>query len=590
MIFATIAQRVVLLYKYLLLLHSCSSPLPTTMSSRWTLGRNTAQRNAIQRRKGPPRLPVELWQKIFGHMPRTSQLACLLVCRWFYQMCLPFAFKTLKFHMESSYFDHCNSWFPEKDKYLMRWDSALQSQEALQYIGASGNPSWVNFVENVTVIVRDSSSMSHFQLLTTALRRLPRLKEFHLSVTSWRHGDAVQRLDHRPIQTFVHEVFRTSSELCVVTLPPLLAYNAFSALLSLRKLHTVILYEKLHSPSATLPRAVVDELRYQFHHPLATHARFLSRQLRELTIDESLIPVIPKEVLHHLKRLEILNVAKSNRLGEALEACKRLESLTVHEVVGYSNCLTNSGMQLGPHERDEQITLYGGQESHRIFYLLSTRPDLMPSLTAFKYVQYATVLPVEICQYLEAFLSKRRRLEMLDINAVMTNVDVTRKVLKVIKGMRQLTVLGLEYREPRNAFSNVTNVLAEIPKNVTRLRFAVHGWNLFDAAPAQRMSAVDWVIQQALNALPRLTFLHISDGVERPSGLEADKTSLHPAKLKRLSLLGIENCWYDVIQSEQRPMLVAWDPRQVFWHTFVDKMRYDADWLMRYHRDVRGPI
>ena len=85
-------------------------------------------------------------------------------------------------------------------------------------------------------------------------------------------------------------------------------------------------------------------------------------------------------------------------------------------------------------------------------------------------------------------------------------------------------------------------------------------------------------------------FLHISDGVERPSGLEADKTSLHPAKLKQLSILGVENCWYDIVQHEQRPMLVAWDPRQVYWHTFIDKLGYDAEWLMRYHRDVRGPI
>ena len=57
-------------------------------------------------------------------------------------------------------------------------------------------------------------------------------------------------------------------------------------MLSLHKLHTVLMYEKLHSPSATLPRAVVDELRYHFHHPLSTHARQLARQLRELTIDE----------------------------------------------------------------------------------------------------------------------------------------------------------------------------------------------------------------------------------------------------------------------------------------------------------------
>lgn len=93
-----------------------------------------------------------------------------------------------------------------------------------------------------------------------------------------------------------------------------------------------------------------------------------------------------------------------------------------------------------------------------------------------------------------------------------------------------------------------------------------------------------------LNALPRLTSLHISDGAERPSSAEPDMTSLHPALLKRLSLLGLEHCWYDVVQHEQRPTLVTWDPRQVYWHTYIDKMGYNAEWLMRYHRDVRGPV
>jgi hypothetical protein len=60
--------------------------------------------------------------------------------------------------------------------------------------------------------------------------------------------------------------------------------------------------------------------------------------------------------------------------------------------------------------------------------------------------------------------------------------------------------------------------------------------------------------------------------------------------MKKLNLLGLEHCWYDVIQHDKRPMLLPWDPRQVYWHTYVDKMGYDAEWLMRYHRDVRGPV
>lgn len=170
-------------------------------------------------------------------------------------------------------------------------------------------------------------------------------------------------------------------------------------------------------------------------------------------------------------------------------------------------------MQLDPHEHDERITLYTAtgleSHSHRIFSILASRPDIMPYLTAFKYAQYATVLPVEICTHIENFLSKRPRLEMLDINAVLTNVEVARRVLRVARGMRWLTVLGIEYREPRNAFGDVSSVLGEIPKSVSRLRFAVHGWNLFDAPPTQRISTVDWVIQQAVRMvlLLSITFL-----------------------------------------------------------------------------------
>jgi hypothetical protein len=272
-------------------------------------------------------------------------------------------------------------------------------------------------------------------------------------------------------------------------------------MLNLRKLHTVLLCEQLHSPSASLPRAVVDELRYQFRHPMAGHAHNLARRLRELSLDESLIPLIPREVLHYLKRLEILNVAKSNRLGEVLDACRRLESLTVHEIVGYSNCLTHSGLQLRPDEPDAYIELYAGHESHRIFCLLATRSDLLPRLTAFKYVQYASVLPKEICQYLETFLSKRPKLEMLDLNAVLMDVNVARRVLRVLRGMPRLTVLGIEYREPRNAFSNVPTVLVEMPRGLSHLRFAVHGWNLYISPQPTRIATVDWVIQQAVSTI-----------------------------------------------------------------------------------------
>lgn len=93
-----------------------------------------------------------------------------------------------------------------------------------------------------------------------------------------------------------------------------------------------------------------------------------------------------------------------------------------------------------------------------------------------------------------------------------------------------------------------------------------------------------------MNALPRLTFLHLSDGVERPINAEPDATSLSVSRLKNLTMLGLEHCWYDVDRNGRRPGLVPWDPRAVYWHMYIKKMEPDAEWLMRYHRDVRGPI
>ncbi|KAI0342680.1 hypothetical protein BDW22DRAFT_135758 [Trametopsis cervina] len=175
-----------------------------------------------KRLRGPPSLPVELWQKIFGFLPRWSQLHCLLVCRWFYQMSAPLGFRSLKFHMDPSYFDRCNTWFPGKSRHAHEHSTVRLSHQALERI--CENPPWASFVESVVVFVRDSSSSSYFQLLTTALRRLPRLRQFHVVVTSWGHGDVVQRLERRPIQAFVNDVLATSSELIVLTLPPLYVF------------------------------------------------------------------------------------------------------------------------------------------------------------------------------------------------------------------------------------------------------------------------------------------------------------------------------------------------------------------------------
>lgn len=72
---------------------------------------------------------------------------------------------------------------------------------------------------------------------------------------------------------------------------------------------------------------------------------------------------------------------------------------------------------------------------------------------------------------------------------------------------------------------------------------------------------------------------------------EPDATSLTTSRLKSLKLLGLENSWYDIDSFEGwRKALVPWGPREVYWHMYFEKMGCDAQWLMRYHRDVRGPI
>ena len=226
--------------------------------------------------------------------------------------------------------------------------------------------------------------------------------------------------------------------------------------------------------------------------------------LQELCIDEELLPIIPRDVLYHLRQLEILNVVQSNKLCETLTACPKLRSLTVHELVGYSSCLTHSGLQLAPEEQDWHIDLFRAFEPHRLLYILATMPHILPGLTAFKYVQYHSILPMRICELLEAFLSKRPALKMLDINAVLTDIDVARKLLRVARNMRNLTVLGFEYRAARDALSGVQAIMKEIPGSINHLRFAVHGWNLFSSSQSTRISTVDWAISQAVSVRHRL--------------------------------------------------------------------------------------
>lgn len=267
----------------------------------------------------------------------------------------------------------------------------------------------------------------------------------------------------------------------------------------MRTLRQVYLREELDSPSAVLPHALAHEVRHIFHHPTHGHPLGTPRLLSELCIEESVLPLIPREVLRYLKQLEILNITCSSRLEATLEQCKYLEALTVHELVGYSTCLTHTGLQLEAQEQDWPIQLHNGHEPHRILYVLANRTDILPHLTAFKYIQYETILPVEICKYFETFLSKRPQLQMIDINAVLTNVDMARKLVRAMQKMRHLRVLGLEYREPRDAFADVAALQAEIPQTVGHLRFAVHGWNFFDCSQSKRISLMDSAVTQAVS-------------------------------------------------------------------------------------------
>ena len=76
------------------------------------------------------------------------------------------------------------------------------------------------------------TNSTDFSLLSSALRRLPRLKEFHVVVTKWHHGEFVKRLDRRPIQNFLREVLCALRHLEVLTLPPLSVFTPFYILLN----------------------------------------------------------------------------------------------------------------------------------------------------------------------------------------------------------------------------------------------------------------------------------------------------------------------------------------------------------------------
>ena len=72
---------------------------------------------------------------------------------------------------------------------------------------------------------------------------------------------------------------------------------------------------------------------------------------------------------------------------------------------------------------------------------------------------------------------------------------------------------------------------------------------------------------------------------------DADMTSLDLTRYNVLKTLALEHCWYNVERNNrERAALVAWGPREVYWHMFSDVIGRDEEWLMRYHRDVRGPV
>lgn len=221
-------------------------------------------------------------------------------------------------------------------------------------------------------------------------------------------------------------------------------------------------------------------------------------RLTSVALDQLFLPMVPAQVLGQLTALTVYNLWDLAALtNDTLAHTPALRSLTLHESEPQSDRdAPEPGVQLAPGEPDVPFKepVYGGSDD--TFTALMPRSgarDALRHLAAFKYVAYADVLPPALTAHLGAFLAARRGLRRVDIKAVVLDREGVRAVLRALRALPGLAVLGLEFRARRDAVGAGLDVLGRVPRTVTHLKFSVLGWDL-----AERATTAETVVKHAV--------------------------------------------------------------------------------------------
>ncbi|THG98255.1 hypothetical protein EW026_g3911 [Hermanssonia centrifuga] len=495
-------------------------------------------------------------------------------------------FSTIKIHLEPTYFDSEGVHYPggelggADDHALLETDTGTKSYKLIDTIVKDHQ--FASLVKTVVFFAEDSPRTQYFEPIIKLLEALPHLRGFHLVLPMGSADLSYERAGNRCLQlpAFISYLIAQCPELEELTIPPELPEQILAALIELKSLRKLSCKDLLVTTTADgrLPDETLLPGIISIAHAMSPT---LCPLLVDLCIEESYLSIIPKDVMKRLKQLDVLDVEEANvSLKRVINRCPALESLTIHDTLGYSDLTATGGL--------ETISdICAVPQDHRAIAMLLRSPNALPNLTSFKFLAYETVLPEETCALLEAFLSGRKGLRRLDIKAIICNVEMAIRLLKVMQKMPGLQVLGFEHFNPGGA---AFQTLKHLPASLTHLRFAINGWSL-----RQSGNFVDQHFHLLTDRLPDLTFLHLFDGIDVPRpGLPTVRNDVLPVKnpahfdWKMLRFLGVEHSWFDVLEDDDGKIkLEQWPSREVYGSKFgANRMGVDGEWLMRYHREV----
>ena len=261
-----------------------------------------------------------------------------------------------------------------------------------------------------------------------------------------------------------------------------MAWAAINALAIYRpSLRTLVCRSDLGPDMAVLQRYVDAYVAHanKLKAPLPNGA-YLGQRLTTLGIDMQFLGIFPHQVLRQLRELELYMVHDVYDVVDTISVhCHSLQSLTINDEYGNSDGAQPSpGYQIRkPKERDvPPLPQYNAGDQWNTVHALTPanyrhrHPDALRRLTSFKWVAYRDVLTETICEHLIEFLKVRKNLRRLDIKAVIPTKAMAEKVLRTIRDMPYLEVLGFEFRAQKQAMTSGMDLLSSLPRGLTHLK------------------------------------------------------------------------------------------------------------------------